>query len=67
MNEGNDIKLSDSLCYRNMVGKGMEDDFEVSIISDWEDGDAMNKNRIGRKKVSGKKMLPLTLEMLNPI
>lgn len=50
MNEGNDIKLCDSICYRNTVGKGMEDDFEVSIISDREDGDAMNKNRQIRKE-----------------
>lgn len=39
-----------TLCYRNTVGKGMEDDFEVSIISDWKDGDAMNKNRQTRKE-----------------
>ena len=50
MNEGNDIKLCDSICYRNTVGKGMEDDFEVSIISKWKDGDAIDKNRQIRKE-----------------
>lgn len=28
----------------------MEDDFQVSNFSDWEDGDAMNRNRQIRKE-----------------
>lgn len=45
-----EIWLSDSICYGDKEGKGMQNDFQVPIISDWEDDDTVNRNEQIRKE-----------------